>query len=324
MKRQLVVALGLLLAGGGFASAGDSFKSPGKQLKRSGDEIVVAGHYIHTGTKVVTWLDAGGYDATSPRCAFTKRALPTAPAKGCNTPSRIGSGRFLNAPRAPNVKPGTTRGDLETLRSQVDAVVVHYDEAYTSANCFKVLQDVRGLSCQFLLDLDGTIYQTCDLRERARHAGIANDRSVGIEIAHAGTLNKSRRAHYTSDEKGTVFTVPKGVHRGNLPPGSFRLASKLTFKGTIQGRELEQYDFTKPQYDALAHLLAALSKIFPLVRLKAPRTANGGVVPHVLPTAQLAAFKGVIGHYHVSKAKVDPGPAFQWDRVLKRARRLAR
>ena len=30
---------------------------------RKGDEIIVAGQLFHTGTKVVTWMDPGGYDA---------------------------------------------------------------------------------------------------------------------------------------------------------------------------------------------------------------------------------------------------------------------
>src|SRR5262245_47731080 len=31
--------------------------------KRTGDEIVVAGQMFHTGSRVVTWMDPGGYDA---------------------------------------------------------------------------------------------------------------------------------------------------------------------------------------------------------------------------------------------------------------------
>ena len=32
-------------------------------LRAQGDEIVVAGKFVHTGTPVVLWMDAGGYDA---------------------------------------------------------------------------------------------------------------------------------------------------------------------------------------------------------------------------------------------------------------------
>ena len=35
----------------------------GKMEPRTGDEIVAAGQFFHTGTRVVLWLDPGGYDA---------------------------------------------------------------------------------------------------------------------------------------------------------------------------------------------------------------------------------------------------------------------
>ena len=36
-----------------------------------------------------------------------------------------------------------------------------------------------------MLDVDGTIYQTLDVKERAWHATTSNTRAVGIEIATA-------------------------------------------------------------------------------------------------------------------------------------------
>src|SRR5438445_9309724 len=36
---------------------------PGALAARKGDEIVVAGQFFHTGTRVVLWMDPGGYDA---------------------------------------------------------------------------------------------------------------------------------------------------------------------------------------------------------------------------------------------------------------------
>ena len=76
--------------------------------------------------------------------------------------------------------------DLPTLQDVVDQFVIHYDVCGTSQTCFHVLHDQRGLSVQFMLDVDGTIYQTLDLKERARHATISNNRSIGIEIANIG------------------------------------------------------------------------------------------------------------------------------------------
>src|SRR5713101_4063949 len=36
---------------------------PGDIAARTGDEIVAAGQFFHTGTRVVLWIDQGGYDA---------------------------------------------------------------------------------------------------------------------------------------------------------------------------------------------------------------------------------------------------------------------
>lgn len=322
-------ALGAL---GGEAMAAGSrprFQRPGKRVARAGDEIVVCGQLFHTGTRVVTWMDAGGYDANRPFQAFGKGGLPTRPATGCETPTRLGRGRRL-APEArallPDAPPGTVEVDLRALQAQVTQFVVHYDVAYTSANCFRVLHDRRGLSVHFLLDLDGTLYQTCDLRERARHAGNANDRSVGVEIAHPGPLSGQPKleALYKRGPKGTIFDLPDWIPRGGLAVDKVRLARPDPVRGVIQGREIEMYDYTDAQYEALAHLLAALHKALPRIRLDAPRDDKGKVVSHALKPAALAAFEGIVGHYHVTKRKIDPGPAFDWKRFLRRARRLAR
>ena len=91
--------------------------------------------------------------------------VPSSPAAGCDVPQRY-----------------ATRAGGRTAQETVDQVVLHYDAAGTSRRCFEILHDVRGLSCHLLLDVDGTVRQTLDLALRARHATVANDRSVGIEI----------------------------------------------------------------------------------------------------------------------------------------------
>lgn len=188
---------------------------------------------------------------------------------------------------------GRAAWSLDELRRHVDLVVIHYDAVGSSRRCFDVLQQ-RGLSCHFLLDTDGTIYQTLDLRERAWHATVANDRSIGIELAQRGAV-----------EAGD----------GPVPGGEI--------VGVIQGRRLRQPPFTDAQYRALASLLAALHEAFPRIALDVPRLPDGTVVPHQLDPAAFASFSGVIGHYHVQANKIDPGPAFDWDRVLADARRHA-
>ena len=93
-------------------------------------------------------------------------------------------------------------------------------------------------------------------------------------------------------------------------------------QGTIHGNELYQYDYTPQQYDALTRLVAALANVFPQITLDVPRDANGAVRNTALTEAELARVRGLVGHWHVTENKIDPGPAFDWQRVLDGANRL--
>ncbi len=62
--------------------------------------------------------------------------------------------------------------------------------------------------------------------------------------------------------------------------------------------------------------------MFPKVKCDFPRDASGNVVPGKLSDEVLSEFQGVLGHYHIQSNKVDPGPAFQWEKVINGARGL--
>jgi N-acetyl-anhydromuramyl-L-alanine amidase AmpD len=180
---------------------------------------------------------------------------------------------------------------------------------------------MRGLSVHFMLDLDGTIYQTLDVKERAWHAGSANDRSVGIEIANMGayenmdTLDK----WYARDEDGrTYITFPEGYGETGIRTPEFvaRPARNEPIIGEINGRELMQYDLTNEQYESLIKLTATLCQALPRITPDYPRDADGNLRTSVLSEQEMTDFSGLIGHWHVTKRKVDPGPAFDWDRVV--------
>ena len=300
------------------------FGAPGDRstpADRAGDEIAVCGTLFHSGTRVVLWDEPGAYDAYSlePRfpdwLAKTKRKAP----KG----RRYGARRKLPAQLGKRV---AERGwTLEDLQKQVDQFVLHYDVCGTSRQCFKVLHDMRKLSVHFMLDSDGTIYQTLDLKERAWHGTKANDRSIGIEIAHIGAYPREKHRvlleWYADDAKGPYVTLPKWMKETGLPKGFVaRPARKQIVAGKIQGKDLWQYDFSEEQYQALAKLVATLSKVFPRMRLDYPRDATGALVRKKLDDAVFDAYRGVLGHYHVQLNKTDPGPALDWDRLLREAR----
>ncbi len=295
--------------------------APGSRLHRTGDEIVVCGQFFHTGTPVVLWMDPGGYDAYRPyRSSNPEETLPSKPAPGCKTPARYDPIRDnLDESTARSVR---ERGwDVATLARAVDLFVIHYDAGGVSRECFRVLHDERGLSVHFLLDLDGTIYQTLDLKERARHAGSVNGRSIGIEIANIGAHEDADEASdwYTVDDDGQVrVAIPPVLGDGGIRTPNFvaRPARPGLIEGTIQNRRLHQYDFTDAQYEALIKLTAALCRVLTRIRVDYPRDRHDQLRTELLRPDELADFSGLLGHFHVSAAKVDPGPAFDWDRLL--------
>jgi N-acetyl-anhydromuramyl-L-alanine amidase AmpD len=319
------------LAATASARAGDL----GETVARRGDEIMVCGQLVHTTAPVVLWLDPGGYDAYRVERRF-------APWKAADWDSSAKEVSYLTTPNRYGVRLDSlsdeelqrVRGggwDLPLLQRVVDQFVIHYDACGTSRKCFDVLHDGRGLSVHFLLDLDGTIYQTLDLKERAWHATISNSRSIGVEIAHIGAYAEGQRETldkwYRVSATGETLLKPPGAPRElGLRTQDFvgRPARPELISGTIQGTQLYQYDFTPEQYDSLIKLTAALCRVFPKINCDYPRDEQGQLIPHVLPKEQWQAFQGVLGHYHIQQNKIDPGPAFQWDKVIDGARELLR
>ena len=316
-----------------FATGCRTTPRAGQNESRRGDEIVAAGQMFHTGTRVVLWMDPGGYDAYRVERRFAPVAKSDwsnscAEVKTLKTPNRYG----LRAGALTPAQIEKVRGggwDLPLLQSIVDQFVIHFDVCGTSRTCFNVLQDERDLSVHFMLDLDGTIYQTLDLKERAWHATTSNDRSIGVEIANIGAYpasatNDFGQWYHTGTDGQTTITIPERFGDGGLRTKNFvgHPARPLPVRGTIQSDDLVQYDFTPEQYAALTRLTAALCKVFPKLKCRYPVDAEGKLIPHKLPADELKNYQGVLGHYHIQTNKNDPGPAFDWERVIGGANKI--
>ncbi len=288
-----------------------------------GDEIVVCGQRVHIGTPVVLWTDVDGYDGTA--TDYDADAPPEFMDRSSGrryTPGRVTRGGEVL------VEPD--EDDPAVLAEAVDLFVVHYDVCGTSRRCFRVLQDLRGLSVHFLLDVDGTVYQTMDLRERAWHASQANTRSVGVEIAQMGARSRGAMHElaewYTEEPGRTLLTIPERYGDGGVMTPGFQgeAARPGKHRGALHGNEYLQYDFTPEQYEALVKLIAGVARVLPRIEPDAPRGADGAVLDRALTDEEYAEFSGVLGHYHLTRGKIDPGPAFDWDRVLYGVRRELR
>ena len=174
-------------------------------------------------------------------------------------------------------------------KSNVDKVVLHHDGMPNSQGCFNVLRD-RSLSTHLMVDWDGTVFQPLDLSDTAYHAGGGvNGSSVGIDLCNPIRPERLDR-------------------RGDS------LAARGQFSGTINGGTATSLGYTDAQYESLAAVLRGLKEVFPAFELKAPidmanKVARSKLVDH-------NSFKGILAHWHVIASKWDPGPGFDWERLL--------
>ncbi len=321
----------MLLLASILAGACAAHARPGDEVARRGEEIMVCGRLFHVGAPVVLWTDPGGYDGYRVERRFVpweRAGWDASRDAGITEPARFGLRRVPLSPEEfERVRGGGWTLDL--LRRHVDQFVIHYDAAGTSRACFRVLHDVRGLSVHFMLDLDGTIYQTLDVKERAWHATVANDRAVGIEIANIGAYPPGRPSPldrwYARDDRGLRVAIPPEQGDGGLRTPGFvaRPARPEPVEGVVQGQRLVMHDLTPEQYRSLIRLTAALHRALPGIALDCPRDAAGAPRTDALSPDELATFRGVLGHFHVQANKIDPGPAFDWEGVLRGAREIA-
>lgn len=292
--------------------------------KAINESIVACGQKLFVGAPVVLWTDPLGYSAYETELHFARPSVGT---------ERPASGELRYKPGRTNRQTGEVlvepeHGTLDDLKRALDLFVVHYDVCGVSQTCFKVLHDRRGLSVQFMIDVDGTIYQTLDMRDTAWHASQTNYRSVGVEIAQIGAYPRNEKGDatlarwYEEGPDGTRLTLPKPPGELGVLTSGFqgRPARDQKVLGRIQGGALQQYDYTPEQYDSLVKLAATLCHHFPKMEADAPRDADGRVSTVRMDEAAELDFGGILGHYHVSSRKIDPGPAFDWRRFLARVR----
>lgn len=245
--------------------------------------IVVAGQPFEVGRPVVLWSDPQGFDGYQTRCIDQSGGCCDADVK------RYGARANL---------PNRT---LDGLQDVVSQLVLHFDGCVNSRSCFKSMHNRPrprggagcGLSAHFMIDADGTIYQTLDLVERAYHAEQANSTSVGVELCNRGRVDRSEWAKLPADYQ-----------------------TRPTRSVVINGERHEAYDFRPEQYDSIVALARTLLRVFPKIKPVIPETEDGAPLMETL--AEPMRFAGILGHLHVDlqRQKWDPG-ALDWKRILR-------
>lgn len=175
-------------------------------------------------------------------------------------------------------------------RTTTRAVVVHHTAGKGSHHQVYSTLVKRGLSVHFCVNGDGEIWQYADASLRCSHAGAANSWSVGIEV-----VNPARE-------------IPV---RGDYP--------RQVVVEEIHGVDVRHTTFTAEQVKSVLALTEALCRAYGLPH-EVPM-ANGDVVATALPRDRLEAWRGVLGHLHVTTRKLDPGLAVLRAIAAQQARR---
>lgn len=188
--------------------------------------------------------------------------------------------------------------DYDKALGLIDLVILHDSRTHTAREAFNNLAR-RHKSTHFVVDYDGTVYQTLDLGWEADHTDISSvdRRSVSVDLVNPVTTERPPM-HEGADE----------AHRRPL--------SNFVH---IHGREHQHWGYTKAQWTSMLALIEGLVARLPALTPDLPLTEGGEVVMTSLP-AHAESFKGVLGHLHVSRRALDPGAGFDWAGVQRALR----
>ncbi len=259
---------------------------------RPSSTLIIANQTFKIDAPVVTFMDPPFWNATSPNCFVTD----TDPRPAC------GGGKLPYGTFPAGLQPYTQRytsrpalrrygatPPLDAVKAVIRQFVVHHDGCSSSDMAFSVMQNERGLSCHFLIDNDGTIFQTIDLALAAYHAAEWNFGSIGVEMCNRGDV-KLDPNYYSS-----------GKHGPNRKPVPCR----------INGHTFLAFEYTEAQMTSFQQLARALQRYLPNIPAEYPQSSPGVQHWDTLPkqgSGGSFAFSGYIGHYHLTGQKWDPGP----------------
>ena len=179
--------------------------------------------------------------------------------------------------------PGTYYDYTGRPKRNIRLFVNHWDVCLNSTSCASVLNR-RGISVHFLIDNDGTIYQTLDMQHGAWHAGHSrsNRASVGVEISNA--YYPKFQSWYTEHGFGERPIIDNAwVH-------SEKLESFLGFYPA-------QIEAAKALWQAVHNATG--------IEYKTPLSQTGITSTKYCQDALYGNFNGFVSHYHVSKKKID-------------------
>jgi N-acetyl-anhydromuramyl-L-alanine amidase AmpD len=256
------------------------FRLPNTSLDHSVIQIAGRAHALEPGVKAITFEDAKGY-------SFYRAQ------------KQIGDSERLYEPRRNSH--GEVVSTLEGMQQSVRLVVLHADVLDDIETAFHVLHS-KGLSSHFGIDFDGTIYQMLDPIDVGYGAGEVNPISIQIDL-------NNRMHNLIKEPQAPPYPLQnKRYRKMRLPDYNRPLSASMT----INGKSVRSYGYTQAQYTALFALLRVLSGALPQLELDFPTVPQKEAL-HWQDAYE--DFKGIVGHFHLTPRRWDPGPGFEWSRL---------
>jgi hypothetical protein len=252
--------------------------------------LIIAGREVHDfGSKLVNWHQ-NGWDATAEMCVQSSHPC-SGPGAYADDAKNKGARRYAFRPSLRREK-DPKHPSFEATQRAIRKFVLHHDGVNSSKVCWNVLHNERGLSCHFLIDNDGTIFQTLDLAFMGFHAAKYNLDSIGVEFCNRGDAKKD-------------YDFYKKLNQ-----------TRTTKLCKINGHTYEAWDFTPAQYESMHELAAVLVRHLPELPLEYPTEPGSskplwdtmGPIDALGDSIPAMDFKGYIAHYHLTRRKWDPGP----------------
>ena len=286
--------------------------------------IIACEQTVDIGTRVVGWSEKQGFLCPNPRgrknCSQHNLPLNDAPSQ------EYKSYKIKNSQTA-----------YRELTKNVHQLVLHYDVCYTSYHCHQLMKESPFKGSHFYLDIDGTIFQTCDLYWKTNTAPAddrkGNERAIHIEISNLSWEALATESEYYPTKKDKYKKAGKdwklvlpGEYKAKILKNPFNAVPDRTygdrgyFSKKINGKIVRMWDFTEQQYESLVKLCIGLNKLLPAIKLRVPFDKKTGRHP-LDRLKNYSRFAGVLGHCHVQngstglECKYDPGSAFNWARL---------
>ena len=286
--------------------------------------IIACEQTVDIGTRVVGWSEKQGFLCPNPRgrknCSQHNLPLNDAPSQ------EYKSYKIKNSQTA-----------YRELTKNVHQLVLHYDVCYTSYHCHQLMKESPFKGSHFYLDIDGTIFQTCDLYWKTNTAPAddrkGNERAIHIEISNLSwealatesEYYPTKKDKYKKAGKDWKLVLPR-EYKAKILKNPFNAVPDRTygdrgyFSKKINGKIVRMWDFTEQQYESLVKLCIGLNKLLPAIKLRVPFDKKTGRHP-LDRLKNYSRFAGVLGHCHIQngstglECKYDPGSAFNWARL---------